>query len=69
MQKRFLLNVMLTLIWMALTGTFSYINLFIGFVLSHFILWVISRKNEDKRYLLPDRINTLSHGDHRIKDV
>lgn len=50
MQKQFLLNVMLTLIWVALTGTFSYINLFIGFVLSHFTLWVISRKSQDKRY-------------------
>lgn len=50
MQKRFLLNVMLTLIWIALTGTFTYINFFIGFIISYFILWVISRNSEDKRY-------------------
>ena len=50
MQKRFLLNVMLTLIWIALTGTFTYINFFIGFFISYFILWVLSRNSEDKRY-------------------
>jgi multicomponent Na+:H+ antiporter subunit E len=50
MQKRFLLNVMLTLIWIALTGTFTYINFFIGFFLSYFVLWIISRNSDDKRY-------------------
>ena len=50
MQKRFLLNVMLTLIWVALTGTFTYINLFIGFLFSYFVLWIISRNSEDNRY-------------------
>ena len=50
MQKRFLLNVMLTLIWVALTGTFTYINMLIGFVISYFVLWIISRNSEDKRY-------------------
>ena len=50
MQKRFLLNVMLTLVWIALTGTFTYINLFIGFIISYFVLWIISRNSEDKRY-------------------
>ncbi|HRO41858.1 MAG TPA: Na+/H+ antiporter subunit E [Flavipsychrobacter sp.] len=50
MQKRFLLNVMLTLIWVALTGVFNYINLIIGFVISYFILWIISRNSEDRRY-------------------
>lgn len=50
MQKRFLLNVMLTLIWVALTGAFTYINLIIGFIISYFVLWVISRNSEDKRY-------------------
>jgi multicomponent Na+:H+ antiporter subunit E len=50
MQKRFLLNVMLTLIWIALTGSFTYINLFIGFVISFFVLWIISRDSPDRRY-------------------
>jgi len=50
MQKRFLMNVMLTLIWVALTGSFIYINMFIGFFISYFVLWIISRNNKDKRY-------------------
>jgi multicomponent Na+:H+ antiporter subunit E len=50
MQKRFLLNVMLTLIWLALTGNFTYINMFIGFLISYFILWIISRNSRDDRY-------------------
>ena len=50
MQKRFLLNVMLTLIWVALTGTFTYTNLLIGFVISYLILWILSRNSEDRRY-------------------
>jgi multicomponent Na+:H+ antiporter subunit E len=49
-QKRFLLNIMLTLVWVALTGSFSYINLFIGFIISFFVLWVISRGSSDNRY-------------------
>ena len=50
MQKRFLMNVMLTLIWVALTGSFTYINLLFGFVISFFVLWVISRESSDRRY-------------------
>ncbi|MGV3656838.1 MAG: Na+/H+ antiporter subunit E [Chitinophagaceae bacterium] len=50
MQKRFLLNVMLTLIWIALTGSFTYINLIIGFIISYLVLWIISRSSEDRRY-------------------
>ncbi len=50
MQKRFLLNVILTLIWIALTGNFTYVNMMIGFAISYFILWIISRDSEDKRY-------------------
>lgn len=50
MQKRFLLNVMLTLIWIAITGTFTYLNFILGFIISYFVLWIISRNSEDKRY-------------------
>lgn len=50
MQKRFLLNVMLMVIWLALTGTFTYINMVIGFAISYFILWILSRNSEDQRY-------------------
>jgi multicomponent Na+:H+ antiporter subunit E len=50
MQKRFLLNILLTMIWIALTGSFTYINLLFGFIISFFILWIISRNNPDNRY-------------------
>ena len=50
MQKRFLLNILLTLIWVAITGAFSYINLIFGFIINYFILWIISRNSEDQRY-------------------
>jgi multicomponent Na+:H+ antiporter subunit E len=41
---------MLTLIWVALTGAFTYVNMLIGFVISYFILWILSRNSEDRRY-------------------
>lgn len=50
MQKRFLTNIILTLIWVALTGSFSYVNLFMGFVISFFVLWIISMGSPDRRY-------------------
>jgi multicomponent Na+:H+ antiporter subunit E len=50
MQKRFLLNIVLTLIWIALTGSFTYINLFFGFIINFFVLWIVSRDSPDKRY-------------------
>ncbi|MDB5261369.1 MAG: cation:proton antiporter [Adhaeribacter sp.] len=50
MKKRFLLNVMLTLVWAALTGSFTYVNLSFGFIISFFVLWIISRDSPDRRY-------------------
>ena len=50
MQKRFLTNIILTLIWIALTGSFTYTNLFMGFVISFFVLWIISMDSPDRRY-------------------
>lgn len=50
MQKRFLMNVMLTLVWVALTGSFTYMNLLFGFLISFFVLWIISRESDDRRY-------------------
>jgi multicomponent Na+:H+ antiporter subunit E len=50
MQKRFLMNVLLTVIWVALTGSFSYLNFIFGFLISFFVLYIISSENEDKKY-------------------
>ena len=38
MKSRFLSNLLLTLIWLALTGTFTFGNFIFGFIISFFIL-------------------------------
>ncbi|MBA2329326.1 MAG: Na+/H+ antiporter subunit E [Chitinophagaceae bacterium] len=50
MTKRLLMNLLLTVIWMALTGRFELLNFLFGFVLSFFILWLMSRSSEDTKY-------------------
>lgn len=55
MRSKFLSNILLTLVWVALTGSFELLNFLFGFVLSTLILWVVSRGNGDTKYfkLLP----------------
>jgi multicomponent Na+:H+ antiporter subunit E len=55
------MNLLLTVIWMALTGRFELLNFLFGFVLSFFILWLISRKSDDKKYFerLPKMISFI----------
>jgi multicomponent Na+:H+ antiporter subunit E len=50
MKNQFLLNILLSFVWVALTGVFDYLNFLFGFLLSFAILWVISRSNADDRY-------------------
>jgi multicomponent Na+:H+ antiporter subunit E len=50
MVKRLLMNLLLTLIWVALTGEFTFINFSFGFIMSFFILWLMARTPEEKRY-------------------
>lgn len=50
MIKQLLLNIMLTLVWVMLTGEFVFGNFVLGFVLSYGILWLISIQEERKRY-------------------
>lgn len=38
------------LVWVALTGSFRFINFVFGFFVSFFILWITSRGNEDLKY-------------------
>jgi multicomponent Na+:H+ antiporter subunit E len=45
MSTRFLVNILLTFVWVALTGSFESINFLFGFLLSFAILWV---NNTDK---------------------
>jgi multicomponent Na+:H+ antiporter subunit E len=49
MRKQFLMHLLLTFIWVALTGSFAFINFFFGFLLSFMIMWVISSSNPDRR--------------------
>lgn len=50
MRGRFLSNILLTFIWVALTGSFELLNFVFGFVLSFFILWVITIGSGDDKY-------------------
>lgn len=50
MIKQLLMNLLLALIWMALTGKFMFINFVFGFTLSFFILWIMARGSENRGY-------------------
>ncbi|HSP11693.1 MAG TPA: Na+/H+ antiporter subunit E [Salegentibacter sp.] len=50
MKTRFVANILLTVIWVALTGDFAFSNYIFGFVLSFFILWVISKEKTESNY-------------------
>lgn len=43
MVKHLLLNLLLTFVWVALTGELNYGNFFFGFILGFFILWLKDR--------------------------
>lgn len=50
MRNLFLMNILLTFIWVALTGKFSYGNFMFGYALSYLILWVLSRGSDHESY-------------------
>ena len=50
MRTQFLLNNLLTFVWVALTGTFTFLNFAFGFVLSFAVLWLINRSRSDEKY-------------------
>ncbi len=50
MRGRFLSNILLTFIWVALTGSFALLNFLFGFVLSFFILWIITLGRNEAKY-------------------
>lgn len=58
MRSRFLSNILLTFIWVALTGSFDLLNFVFGFVLSFLILWVITLGKGESKYftILPKMI-------------
>ncbi|MBX3242093.1 MAG: Na+/H+ antiporter subunit E [Chitinophagaceae bacterium] len=50
MVKQFLMNLLLSFIWVALTGALYFSNFFFGFLLGFFLLWLMSRNEADRRY-------------------
>ena len=50
MKNRFLSNILLTFIWVAITGDFAFLNYVFGFVLSFIILYVITKGRGDAKY-------------------
>lgn len=44
------MNLLLTFVWVALTGSFLLSNFFFGFLLGFFILWLMSRGNPKRKY-------------------
>ncbi|MDR9455970.1 MAG: Na+/H+ antiporter subunit E [Salegentibacter sp.] len=59
MKSRFVANLLLTFIWVALTGDFAFNNYIFGFVLSFFILWITSKDKRKYNYftLVPKLIS------------
>lgn len=55
MKNRFLSNILLTFIWVALTGNFTFSNYVFGFIISFLILRLVTRGEKDAKYfrLLP----------------
>ncbi len=50
MTQHFVMNILLALLWMALTGTFNPVNFGFGFVLGFLVLWIKERTGSNKRY-------------------
>lgn len=50
MVKQFLMNLLLSFIWVALTGSLFFANFIFGFILGFFILWLMTRDDQEKRY-------------------
>jgi multicomponent Na+:H+ antiporter subunit E len=49
------LNLLLSLAWIALTGQFTPVNLLIGFLLGYLLLWIMQRGNRSSPYFFKSR--------------
>lgn len=52
MKSKFISNILLTFIWVALTGDFSFENYVFGFFLNFHILWLITYKRNQSKYFV-----------------
>ncbi len=50
MIKFFLMNLLLSFIWVALTGSLFYSNFIFGYLLGFGVLWIMNRNESDQRY-------------------
>lgn len=50
MRIQFLMNLILTIVWVFLTGSMAMVNFIFGFVLSFLVLWLISRNEKSRKY-------------------
>ncbi|MGM0479714.1 MAG: Na+/H+ antiporter subunit E [Bacteroidota bacterium] len=50
MKVQFLLNIMLTIVWVFLTGSLATVNFIFGFLLSFLVLWIVSRNERSQKY-------------------
>lgn len=50
MKKQLLMNLLLAMVWVALTGKFSVANFFFGLVVSFFLMWLATRNKEERKY-------------------
>lgn len=57
MLQNFILNILLMLVWVALTGQLNYANFVFGYVVGFFILWMLNRtkdkSNKEYFYRVP----------------
>lgn len=56
MLQNFLLNILLTFVWVALTGQLDYANFIFGYTMGFFILWMVNRSiraNTEYFYRVP----------------
>ena len=49
-KTRFLSNLLLSFIWLAVTGTFTFENFVFGFVLSFVLMWLITTNRQEEKY-------------------
>ncbi|MBW2960350.1 Na+/H+ antiporter subunit E [Mesonia aestuariivivens] len=61
MKNRFLSNILLTFIWVAITGDFAFLNYVFGFVLSFIIMYVITKGRGNAKYfkIIPKLISFI----------
>lgn len=50
MIKNFLMNLLLSFLWVALTGSLSYSGFAFGFILGFFVLWIMNRTEGERQY-------------------